>query len=85
MRYAYFAPYTYEQHQSLIAECQSKPQVTLEMLGQTLDGHDLDLLRIGGPPSVLMDNHVIAMVTIPLPLYIQEHYTIMRNVLRECR
>ncbi|CAL8472033.1 g11575 [Coccomyxa elongata] len=47
VRYAYFAPYPYEQHQTLIADCQSKPGVTLEMLGQTLDGHDLDLLRIG--------------------------------------
>ncbi len=55
VRYAYFAPYTYEQHQSLIADCQSKPGVTLEMLGQTLDGHDMDLLRIGGVPMIIRE------------------------------
>ncbi|EFN52803.1 hypothetical protein CHLNCDRAFT_26412, partial [Chlorella variabilis] len=45
--YAFFAPYTYEQHQSLVAEMQCHENVTMEMLGETLDGHDLDLLRIG--------------------------------------
>lgn len=44
---AYFAPYGYEQHVDLIAEMQTHPQVTLHTLGQTVDGHDLDLLRIG--------------------------------------
>ncbi|KAK9802712.1 hypothetical protein WJX73_010124 [Symbiochloris irregularis] len=46
---AYFAPYGYEQHVDLIAEMQTHPQVTLHTLGQTVDGHDLDLLRIGEP------------------------------------
>lgn len=44
---AYFAPYHYEQHVDLIAEMQSHPLVTLHTLGQTLDGHDLDLLQVG--------------------------------------
>jgi hypothetical protein len=58
VRYAYFAPYTFEQHQSLIAECQSKPRVNLIMLGQTLDGHDMDLLRIGiTPPARTPQRH----------------------------
>ncbi len=63
VRYAYFAPYPYEQHQTLIADCQSKPGVTLEMLGQTLDGHDLDLLRIGVlllQPNMSRISHTIA-------------------------
>ncbi len=29
------------------AQIQSDERVHLELLGQTLDGHDLDLLRIG--------------------------------------
>jgi hypothetical protein len=44
---AYFAPYSYEQHQGLVAEMQCHELVTLEMLGESLDGHDLDLLRVG--------------------------------------
>lgn len=45
--YAYFAPYSYERHQDLIAKCISHQSVRLEVLGETLDGHDIDLLRIG--------------------------------------
>eukprot|EP00887_Chlorella_sp_A99_P002437 scaffold10.g2437.t1 len=47
--FAYFAPYTYEMHQELLAEMQGHDEVRLEMLGETLDGHDLDLLRVGTP------------------------------------
>ena len=43
--YAYFAPYSWERHQSLIARCQRA--ATLEVLGKTLDGRDIDLLRCG--------------------------------------
>ncbi|KAL3153308.1 hypothetical protein ABBQ38_011652 [Trebouxia sp. C0009 RCD-2024] len=45
--YAYFAPYSYERHQDLIAKSTSSKQVRLEVLGETLDGHDIDLLQIG--------------------------------------
>lgn len=48
---AYFAPYSYEQHQALVAEMQTHELVTLEMLGESLDGHDLDLLRVGKDDS----------------------------------
>jgi len=47
--YAYFAPYSLERHADLVAEAQSAPEVKLERLGSTLDGRDLDLLRIGEP------------------------------------
>jgi murein tripeptide amidase MpaA len=49
VRYAYFAPYTMERHAALIARQQLRPEVTLEVLGRTPDGQDLDLLRIGEP------------------------------------
>ena len=45
--YAYFAPYSYERHQDLIAKSISSKHVRLEVLGETLDGHDIDLLQIG--------------------------------------
>ena len=34
---AYFAPYSYEQHQDLLAAVQMHPLATLEHLGETLD------------------------------------------------
>jgi murein tripeptide amidase MpaA len=45
--YAYLAPYSMERHADLIAQALSIPHVRLDVLGATLDGQDLDLLRIG--------------------------------------
>ncbi|MCA9719044.1 MAG: hypothetical protein KC468_30530 [Myxococcales bacterium] len=47
--YAYFAPYSHERHQDLLARSQRSPRCRLELLGRTLDGRDLDLLTIGDP------------------------------------
>jgi murein tripeptide amidase MpaA len=44
--YAYFAPYSMERHHDLVAGCLASPRVRHERLGQTLDGQDLDLLRV---------------------------------------
>lgn len=46
---AYFAPYTMEQHQTLVATALQSDNVKLELLGKTLDGQDLDYLQIGVP------------------------------------
>lgn len=45
--FAYFAPYTLDMHMHLIAQKQLAPQAKLVMLGETLDGHDLDMLVLG--------------------------------------
>lgn len=45
--FAYFAPYSMERHHDLIARCASQIGVRHEVLGQTLDGQDLDLLSFG--------------------------------------
>ncbi len=45
--FAYFAPYSMERHADLIAEAQGSPRVRPSVLGSTLDGQDMDLLRIG--------------------------------------
>lgn len=45
--YAYFAPYSMERHADLIARCQASPRISLSVLGPTLDGQDLDLLKVG--------------------------------------
>lgn len=44
---AYFAPYPSQRHAELVAELQQMDGVQLSVLGQTLDGRDLDLLQIG--------------------------------------
>ena len=46
--FAYFTPYSMEQHADLIASSLRSPLCRLEVLGQSLDGQDLDLLKITG-------------------------------------
>lgn len=47
--YAYFAPYSYERHQDLVQWAQQSIECQHVLLGQTLDGRDLNLLVIGLP------------------------------------
>jgi len=49
--FAYFAPFSMERHADLIARSQQAEGVSLEVLGQTLDGQAMDLLRIGAGPK----------------------------------
>ena len=52
--FAYFPPYSYVRHQELIASIHAKKNVRLEIIGETLDGRDLDVLRIGTDPRLLV-------------------------------
>ena len=45
--FAYFPPYSRERHRDLIAACQVHPRCRHQVLGETLDGEDLDLLVFG--------------------------------------
>ena len=45
--FAYFAPYSRERHRDLVAACQSDTRCRLEVLGETVDGEEMDLLVIG--------------------------------------
>lgn len=56
LQIAYFAPYSYERHQDLLAAVQSHPLVSLEHLGETLDKRDLTLVKIGNSDSVSDEN-----------------------------
>ena len=58
IQYAYFASYSYQRHQSMVADLQSRDNVRLEMMGQTLDGHDLDILIVGAPSGNGHQTHV---------------------------
>lgn len=45
--FAYFAPYSYERHQDLIHSAQLDIDCQLQVLGQTLDGRDMSVLKVG--------------------------------------
>ena len=47
--FAYFAPYTLTRHAELIAACQHAAKARLDVIGQTLDGRDIDRLTFGAP------------------------------------
>ena len=51
--FAYFAPYTIERHHDLVAEIAQHPEADYRSLGRTLDGQEIDYVRVGrGPLSV---------------------------------
>eukprot|EP00469_Lotharella_globosa_P008664 CAMPEP_0167776586 /NCGR_PEP_ID=MMETSP0111_2-20121227/3209_1 /TAXON_ID=91324 /ORGANISM="Lotharella globosa, Strain CCCM811" /LENGTH=464 /DNA_ID=CAMNT_0007666653 /DNA_START=18 /DNA_END=1412 /DNA_ORIENTATION=+ len=45
--FAYFAPFSYERHQSLIATCAKNPLAEASVIGSTLQGRPMDLIKIG--------------------------------------
>lgn len=48
VHFAYFTPYPMERHHELVARAQAADHVGHRVLGRTLDGQDLDLLRFAG-------------------------------------
>lgn len=55
--FAYFAPYSMDRHRTLIEASLQSPRCSHQVLGQSLDGQDLDLLRVCLPrqPDNLSD------------------------------
>jgi murein tripeptide amidase MpaA len=45
--YAYFEPYSLEQHQALVGRAGDSPLARTERLGASLDGRDIDLVTVG--------------------------------------
>jgi murein tripeptide amidase MpaA len=45
--FAYFAPYSYERHQDLLHQAQLDIDCQLQVLGQTIDGRDISVLKVG--------------------------------------
>ena len=58
--YAYFAPYSMDRHADMIATAQTSPRVTLEVLGETLDGQDMDLLTVAEGDGDLLPVWIVA-------------------------
>ena len=46
---AYFAPYPSGRHRKLVAQAGALEDASISVLGQTLDGRDMDLITIGEP------------------------------------
>ena len=51
--YAYFAPYSMERHANVVAEAALHDEVSLRVLGQTVQGQDLDCLSIGTGDKII--------------------------------
>ncbi|HEX7649514.1 MAG TPA: M14-type cytosolic carboxypeptidase [Noviherbaspirillum sp.] len=49
--YAYFEPYPWERHLRLLARVQSAANASVEDLGMTLDGRDLNMVVLGQPDA----------------------------------
>lgn len=47
--FAYFAPYSLERHHDLIAQALTSPVVRHEVVGHSVEGREIDLLRLGTP------------------------------------
>lgn len=45
--YAYFAPYSMERHADLIAEIGAHPDVSVSVIGETVEGQALDCISVG--------------------------------------
>lgn len=58
--FAYFAPYSYERHKDFVNQSQLHPDCKLEVIGETVQGHDIDLLQIGQPSEDKKNVWVIA-------------------------
>ena len=48
---AYFEPYSQERHAELIGQCITSPLTTVARLGGSLQGRDLDVVRVGSGPK----------------------------------
>ncbi len=49
--YAYFEPYSWERHLSLLGSIAQSPLVRVQDLGNTIDGRDLNLVVVGDPSA----------------------------------
>ncbi len=57
--FAYFAPYSFEQHLDLLAWAEADTRVSSECLGQTLDGRDMQVLEIS---ETTQPDHIVWMI-----------------------
>jgi murein tripeptide amidase MpaA len=58
--FAYFAPFTHAQHLDLVHSAQMSGLCELEVIGETVEGRDIELLTIGEPDPEMKNVWVIA-------------------------
>ena len=51
--FSYWVPYSYSKHRDLIARLQMNEKTKLEVLGQSIDGRDIDLLIVGNAVTTI--------------------------------
>ncbi|MDN2661382.1 M14-type cytosolic carboxypeptidase [Neptunomonas sp. CHC150] len=61
--YAYFAPYSHEQHLDLVARAQQSHRCQLIDLGNTIDGRDIELLKLSSTAHCSTDQAINIWVT----------------------
>ena len=60
MFFAFSAPYTYDQHLDMVSAAQLSPSCVLDIMGETVEGRDIDLLVVGEPDKSKRNIWVIA-------------------------
>ena len=58
--YAYFEPYSHERHLDLLGRVEMSPFASVNNLGATVDGRDLDLVTVGRPDTGQVPIWIIA-------------------------
>ncbi len=53
VRFAYFAPYDLDQHSALIERCRQSPGVEIEVLGNSIDGREIECIQVGDADRLL--------------------------------
>lgn len=48
--FAYFPPYSYERHLSLVAQCAESEGASVVSLGRTVEGREIDCVKVGTGP-----------------------------------
>lgn len=51
--FAYFAPYSFERHQNLMAEMSESPLANIKVIGRSIEGRRMDQVVIGTGPRVV--------------------------------
>lgn len=60
IHFAYFAPYSYQRHQELVHNAQLADNCELKVIGETVQGKDIDMLIVGEPSEEKKNIWVIA-------------------------
>lgn len=58
--FAFSAPYTYDQHLDMVSAAQLSSRCVLDIVGETVEGRDIDLLVVGEPDKTKRNIWIIA-------------------------